>query len=192
MIIMVESLDITIKKKQERIINNFRSFTNNPYLHQPSQVPPFAAMHQPQPSSQHPYYHTQGSNGSMEDHTIDLTSCNPSTKVEMIPNFLSMLNSLDDDNEERERKKSKLIQVCVNHTRSTLKKNCKNVQLTNDSSSGSSTASNHEHDSDSDYWKKMPADVSKKSSNENKSAGSSSKKKHEECTNDSSGSESLL
>ena len=82
--------------------------------------------------------------------------------------------------------------MCVNHTRSTLKKNCKNVQLTNDSSSGSSTASNNKHDSDSDYWKKMPADVTKNSSNKIKSAGSSSNQNHEECTNDSSGSESLL
>ena len=91
---------------------------------------------------------------------------------------------------ERE-KRSKLIKVCVNHTRSTLKK-WKNVKLTNDSSSSSSTASNNDHDSDSDYWKKMPADMTKKSSNEIQSAGSSSKKKHQEYTNDSSGSESLL
>ena len=80
----------------------------------------------------------------------------------------------------------------MNHTRSTLKKNCKNVKLTNDSSSASSTASNNDHDSDSEYWKKIPADVTKKTSNEIQSAGSSSKKKHQEYTNDSSGSESLL
>ena len=79
----------------------------------------------------------------------------------MIPNFLSMLNSLDDNNEEREGEKSKQIKVCVNHTRSTLKQNCKNVRLTNDSSSSSSTASNNDHDSDSEYQKKMPADVRK-------------------------------
>ena len=140
-----------VKKVQERIINNFRSFDTSSYLQQSSQHPPFASIHQPQPASQHPYYYTQGVNGNSNNHTIDLTRSIPSNKVEMIPNFLSMLNSLDDDNEERERKKSKLIKVCVNHTRSTLKQNCKNVRLTNDSSSSSSTASNNDHDSDSEY-----------------------------------------
>ena len=178
------------KKVQERIINNFRSYNNTsaPYLHQPSQfaaMPP--SMHQP-PShpSHHPYYYyTQGVNGSMDD---DLSN----QKVEMIPNFLSMLNSpLDDDSDEREKKKSKLMKVCVDHTRSTLKKHCSNVNLTNDSSS-SSTASINGPESDSEDWKKMPADVSKKSSNEMKSAGCSSTNKDEAGTNYSSGSESLL
>ena len=67
------------KKVQERIINNFRSFNNTSYLHQPSpQFAPTAmppSMHQP-PShpSHHPYYYyTQGVSGSTEDHTtIDL------------------------------------------------------------------------------------------------------------------------
>ena len=111
------------KKLQKRIINIFQSFKPNPYLQQPSPAPLFASMHQPQPASQHPYYNTRGANGNSNNHTIDITNCTPSNKVEMNPNFLSMLNSLgDDDNEEREKKKSKLIQVCVNHTRSTLKK----------------------------------------------------------------------
>ena len=118
------------KKIQERIINNFRSFNRSTYLHQPS--PQFASaamppsMHQlPSYPSQHPYNYTQGVNGSINDNTtIDLTTGIPSTKVKIIPNFLSMLNSLDDNNEEeRERKKSKLMKVCVNHTRSALKKN---------------------------------------------------------------------
>ena len=69
--------------------------------------------------------------------------------MEIIPNFLSTLNSLDADNEEREKKKSKLIKECVNHTRSALRKNCKNVKLTNYSSSSSSTAGNNDHGSDS-------------------------------------------
>ena len=185
------------KKVQEKIINNFRSFhTNSSYLHQPSQfasMPP--SMNQPPPShpSIHPYYYcTQGVNGSTEDHTtIDLTTHQPSNKVEMIPNFLSVLHSsLDDDSDEqREKKKSKLMKVCVDHTRSTLKKNCGNVNLTNDSSS-SSTASINGPESESEDWKKMPADVSKKSSTDMKSAGT---QKHKEGTNySSSGSESLL
>ena len=152
-------------------------------------------MNQPPPSHPflHPYYYyTQGVNGSTEDHTtIDLTTCQPSNKVEIIPNFLSVLNSsLDDGSDEREKKKSKLMKVCVDHTRSTLKKHSTNVNLTNDSS-GSSTASNAP-ESDSEEWKKMPADVSKKSSIDMKSAGFSSTNNDEAGTDYSSGSESLL
>ena len=92
---------------------------------------------------------------------------------------------------KKEREKSKLMKVCVNHTRSALKKNCTNVKLTNDSSS--STGDSTGNDSDSDNWKKIPADVRKKSSNNNPSAGSHNKKKAPDTsTNDSSGSESLL
>ena len=91
---------------------------------------------------------------------------------------------------KNERKKSKLMKVCVDHTRSALKKISTNVNLTNDSSS-SSTASINELDSDSEGSKKMPADVRKKSY-EFKSAGCSSTTKHEGGTNYSNGSESLL
>ena len=104
-----------------------------------------------------------------------------------------MLKSLDDNSneEERERKKSKLMKVCVDHIRSALKKISTNVNLTNDSIS-SSTASINELDSDSEGRKKMPADVRKKSSNDIKSAGCSRTTKHEGGTNYPSGSESLL
>jgi len=111
------------KKVQERIINNFRSYVPPPFA---SAMPPSRADHtsaylNPQ-VAHHPFYTTQGVNYNINHETIDLTQ-NPSTKVEMIPNFISLLNSLDDGNEaERERKKSKLMKVCVNHTRSALKK----------------------------------------------------------------------
>ena len=83
------------------------------------------------------------------------------------------------------------MKVCVDHTRSTLKKHSTNVNLTNDSN-GSSTVSNNAPESDSEEWKKMPADVSKKSSIDMKSAGFSSTNNDEAGTNYSSGSESLL
>ncbi len=144
------------KKVQERIINNFRSYNSTSYLQPP---PPFASAMPPSRAdtstylnpqiSQHPYY-TQGVNGNINNNIIDLTNCaNPSRKMEMIPNFISLSNSHDDNNEEREREKSKLMKVCVNHTRSALKKNRANVKLTNDSTS-SSTGNSTGHDSDSD------------------------------------------
>ena len=83
------------------------------------------------------------------------------------------------------------MKVCVDHTRSTLKKHSSNVNLTNDSSS-SSTASNNGPECDSEEWKKMPADVSKKSSIDMESTGFSSTNNDETGTNYSSGSESLL
>ena len=47
-----------------------------------------------------------------------------SNAMGMVSTFISLLNSLEDDNEKRDRKKTKLMKVCVDYEGSALKKRC--------------------------------------------------------------------
>ena len=132
------------KKYQEQIVNNFRS---NSYLPNTTTFD----WSQAQLSQESVPYASTRSN--LTDHAGREY---PSLKS-AIPDFESFLrNSLV--GERRERKKSKLMQVCVDRTRSALKKvqRSKTIELTHDDTSTSTGINNDDDSADSENMK-MPA-----------------------------------
>ena len=117
----------------------------------------------------------------------------------MVPNFILLLNFLDNDSEKREKEKSKLMKVCLNCTRSAVKNiilinvdKGNNVKFTKDNGTSSGISENND-DSESDDWNKIIAavDSRKKAFNENVQH-SSTKQGSMFRTSDWSESESLL
>ena len=196
------------KYVQRKIINNFRhkqqsNSVSAPYLVSPPQFmsasvstpttpySSYAATKQVAPAS----FYSPEVNGN---NTIDLTDCPPSQhSMGMVPTFISLLNSLDDDNEKREKKKRKLMKVCVDSARSALKKkrsveDSGNVKLTTDAST--STGFSNGDDSDSnENWEKLSSDDRKLPANKNLPPTRKSVAKHDsDTTCDFDESQSLL
>ena len=124
---------INSKNYQEKIINNFRT---NSYL--PSATTTFGWSQAYLSRNSLPY-----ARENLTNHTgSDFTGFDSA-----IPDFESFLRNNFDGN-KRERKKSKLMQVCVDHTRSTLNKlqHQKTIELMNDDVS-TSTGINNDDDS---------------------------------------------
>ena len=167
------SPSVNSKKYQEHIINNFRT---NSYL--PSSFD-YSQVHLSEES--HPF---ASSRSNLTDHIGREFSYLDSATT---PDFESFMRS-SFAGEKRERKKSKLMQVSVDRTRSALDKvqTQKTIELTNDDTSTSTGINIDDDSADSDDMK-MPA---LSSSNEKKFA--SQEQKDEVSSTNSVQSENLL
>ncbi len=93
------------KKYRMELSTTFCSFQKTPYLSSPfefSTAPPTSTYQLSDHAQGQNRFCTQGGNGN--NGTIDLTNFHLSEAVRMVPNFTSLLNSLDDDNNTRGKK----------------------------------------------------------------------------------------
>lgn len=168
---------VNTKKYQEKIINNFRSRSYLP----PSALGTYdwSQAHLSQESLPYPSRMNLNDHRSGNDFASLLETA--------IPDFQTFLRN-NFDGEKREKKKSKLMQVCVDRTRSTLNQvQHKKVIDLNDDDTSTSTGVNNDDDSQDSANMKMPA---LSSSNENKLY--SDEQKDEVSSTNSVHSESLL